>query len=128
MTHGKRQKMKIINYFVLTERYLSIWTLAKILTLLTGLLFFTSSCISLGKDFPVSHVPAIKIGQTTKSEVRKLFGSPWLSGNQDGELAWTYGNYDYSVFGEREAKDLVIQFDYNGVVTTFTFSTTDHKE
>ena len=128
MTHGKRQKMKIINYFVLTERYMSIWTLAKILTLLTGLLFFTSSCISLGKDFPVSHVPAIKIGQTTKSEVRKLFGSPWLSGNQDGELAWTYGNYDYSVFGEREAKDLVIQFDYNGVVTTFTFSTTDHKE
>jgi outer membrane protein assembly factor BamE (lipoprotein component of BamABCDE complex) len=119
--------MKIINYFVLTERYLSIWNLTKILTLFTGLLFF-SSCISLGKDFPVSHVPAIKIGQTTKSEVRKLFGSPWLSGNQDGELAWTYGNYDYSVFGEREAKDLVIQFDDNGVVTTYTFSTTEHKE
>ena len=40
----------------------------------------------------------------------------------------TYGNYDYSVFGEREAKDLVIQFDDNGVVTTYTFSTTEHKE
>ena len=120
--------MKIINYFVLTERYLSIWNLAKILTLLAGLLFFASSCISLGQDFPVSHVPAIKIGQTTKSEVRKLFGSPWLSGNHDGELAWTYGNYDYSVFGERKAKDLVVQFDDNGVVTTYTFSTTEHKE
>ena len=128
MTHGKRQKMRIINYFVLTERYLCIWTLAKILTLLTGLLIFTSSCISLGKDFPVSHVPAIKIGQTTKSEVRKLFGSPWLSGNQDGVLAWTYGNYNYSVFGDRKAKNLVIQFDDNGVVTTYTFSTTEHKE
>ena len=120
--------MKIINYFVLTERYLSIWNLAKILTLLAGLLFFASSCISLGQDFPVSHVPAINIGQTTKSEVRKLFGSPWLSGNLDGELAWTYGNYDYSVFGERKAKDLVVQFDDNGVVTTYTFSTTEHKE
>ena len=128
MIHGKRQKMKIINYYVLTERYLSIWNLAKILILLTGLLFFASSCISLGKDFPVYHVPAIKIGQTTKSEVRKLFGSPWLSGNQDAELAWTYGNYDYSVFGERKAKDLVVQFDDNGVVTTYTFSTTEHKE
>jgi outer membrane protein assembly factor BamE (lipoprotein component of BamABCDE complex) len=82
----------------------------------------------LRKDFPVPHVPAIKIGQTAKSEVRKLFGSPWLSGNQDGELAWTYGNYDYSVFGKRKAKDLVIQFDDNGVVTTYTFSTTEYKE
>ena len=120
--------MKIINYFVLTERYLSIWNLAKIFTLLTGSLLFASSCISLGKDFPVSHVPTIKIGQTTKSEVSKLFGSPWLSGNQDGELAWTYGNYDHSVFGERKAKDLVIQFDDNDLVTTYTFSTTEHKE
>jgi hypothetical protein len=128
MTYNKRYKMKIINHFVLTERDLSIWNLAKILTLLMGLLFFSSSCISLGQDFPVSNVPAINIGQTTKNEVRKLFGSPWLSGNQDGELAWTYGNYDYSVFGERKAKDMVIQFDDNGVVTTYTFSTTEHKE
>jgi outer membrane protein assembly factor BamE (lipoprotein component of BamABCDE complex) len=120
--------MKMINYFFSNERYLSNWNLAKILTLLTGLLFFASSCISLGKVFPVSHVPAIKIGKTTKSEVRRLFGSPWLSGKQDGELAWTYGNYDYSVFGERKAKDLVIQFDDNGVVKTYTFSTTEHKE
>ena len=120
--------MKIIKYFVLNEKDLNIQNLVKLFTLLTGLLFFASSCISLGKDFPESHVPAIKIGQTTKSEVRKLFGSPWLSGNQDGELAWTYGNYDYSVFGERKAKDLVIQFDDNGVVITFTFSSTEHKE
>ena len=120
--------MKIINHYDLTERYLSIWNLAKILTLLTGLLFLVSSCISLGENFPVSHVTTIKIGQTTRSEVRKLFGSPWLSGNQDGELAWTYGNYDYSVFGERQAKDLVVQFDDNGIVTTYTFSTTEHEE
>ena len=120
--------MKIINYLVLMERNLNIWNLAKTLTLLIGLLFFASSCITLGKDFPVSNVPAIKIGQTTKSKVRKLFGSPWLSGNQDGELAWTYGNYDYSIFGERKAKDLMIQFDDNGVVTTYTFSSTEHKD
>ena len=99
-----------------------------LLILVTGLIFFVSGCITLGKDFPVSNVPAIKIGQTKKSEIRKLFGAPWLSGNQDGELAWTYGNYDYSLFGERNAKDLVIQFDNNGVVTSYTFSTTEHTE
>ena len=119
--------MKIIN-FVMTEKYLNVVNLVKILTLLIGFILLTSSCISLGKAFPESHVPAIKIGQTTKSEVRKLFGSPWLSGNQDGELEWTYGNYDYSVFGERKAKNLVIQFDDNGVVTTYIFSSTEHKD
>ncbi len=101
---------------------------AKLLILFTGLTFFMSGCITLGKDFPVSNVPWIKIGETTKSEVRKLFGAPWLSGNQDGQLAWTYGNYDYSLFGEKKAKDLVIQFDDNGVVITYTFSTTEHNE
>jgi outer membrane protein assembly factor BamE (lipoprotein component of BamABCDE complex) len=107
---------------------LHLLSLSKFLLVLTGLLFFASACITLGKDFPVAYVPAIKIGQTSKSEVRKMFGSPWLSGNQDGELAWTYGNYDYSVFGDRKAKDLVIRFDENGVVTAYTFSTTEHNE
>jgi hypothetical protein len=120
--------MKIQNYFELAERCLCIRNFAKILIFSTGLLFFASACITLGKDFPVENVPAIKIGQTTKNEVRKMFGPPWLSGNQDDDLAWTYGNYDYSVFGERKANDLVVQFDDNGVVTTYTFSTTEHKE
>ena len=99
-----------------------------ILIVFTGMVLFTTGCMTLGKDFPVSSVSVIKIGQTTKNEVRKLFGSPWLSGIQDGKLAWTYGNYDYSLFGKRKAKDLVVQFDEKGVVTTYTFSTTDHNE
>ena len=101
---------------------------AIIFILLTAMSLFTSGCITLGKDFPVSNVSVIKIGQTTKNEIRKLFGSPWLSGIQNAELAWTYGNYDYSLFGKREAKDLVVQFDDKGIVTTYTFSTTDHNE
>ena len=95
---------------------------------LTVMSFFTSGCITLGKDFPASNVSVIKIGHTTKNEIRKLFGSPWLSGIQDGELAWTYGNYDYSLFGKRKAKDLVVQFNKKGIVSTYTFSTTDHNE
>ncbi|MBC8259441.1 MAG: outer membrane protein assembly factor BamE [SAR324 cluster bacterium] len=100
----------------------------KTLILLTIVIVFVSGCLTLGKNFPVSEVTGIKIGQTGKNEIRKMFGSPWLSGVQDGELAWTYGSYDYSLFGERKAKDLVIQFDKNGIVSTYTFSTTDHEE
>ena len=92
------------------------------------LILFVSGCITLGKDFPEANVSTILIGVTTKNEVRKLFGSPWLSGVHDGKPAWTYGIYDYSLFGERKAKDLVVQFDDSGKVSSFTYSTTDHNE
>ena len=120
--------MRLRYYQASSKRKIHLLNLTKFLALLIGLLFYASACITLGKDFPESNVPTIKVGQTTKSEVRKLFGSPWLSGNQDGDLAWTYGNYDYSVIGDRKAKDLVILFDDNGVVTSYTFSTTEHNE
>ena len=98
------------------------------LILISILILFVSGCITLGKEFPEANVSSITIGLTTKNEVRKLFGSPWLSGVQDGKLAWTYGSYDYSLFGERKAKDLVVQFNDQGKVSSFTYSTTDHDE
>ena len=96
--------------------------------LISMMVIFVSGCITLGKDFPEANVSSIAIGVTTKNEVRKFFGSPWLSGVQDGQPAWTYGSYDYSLFGERKAKDLVVQFDDKAKVSSFTFSTTDHDE
>ena len=98
------------------------------LILIAMMIMFVSGCITLGKDFPEANVSSITIGVTTKNEIRKFFGSPWLSGVQDGQPAWTYGSYDYSLFGERKAKDLVVQFDNKAKVLSFTFSTTDHDE
>ena len=98
------------------------------LIIISTMVIFVSGCITLGKDFPEANVSTISIGVTTKNEVRRLFGSPWLSGVQDGKPAWTYGIYDYSFFGERKAKDLIVQFDVRGKVSSFTYSTTDHNE
>ena len=98
------------------------------LILISMMIMFVSGCITLGKDFPEANVSSVTIGVTTKNEIRKLFGSPWLSGVQDGQPTWTYGSYDYSLFGERKAKDLVVQFDDKAKVSSFTFSTTDHNE
>ena len=98
------------------------------LILISILILFVSGCITLGKDFSEESVSSITIGVITKNEVRRLFGSPWLSGVQDGQPAWTYGSYDYSLFGERKAKDLVVKFDDKAQVSSFTFSTTDHDE
>ena len=98
------------------------------LILISMMIIFVSGCLTLGKDFSEANVSSITIGVTTKNEVRRLFGSPWLSGVQDGQPTWTYGSYDYSLFGERKAKDLVVQFDEKAKVSSFTFSTTDHDE
>ena len=98
------------------------------LILISMIITFVSGCITLGKDFPEANVPSITIGETTKNEIRNLFGSPWLSGVQDAHPAWTYGSYNYSLFGERKAKDLVVQFNDKAKVSSFTFSTTDHDE
>ena len=103
-------------------------TYVLLLILISTMMMFVSGCITLGKDFPEANVSTISIGVTTKNEVRILFGSPWLSGVQDGKPAWTYGIYDYSLFGEKKAKDMVVQFDDKGKVTSFTYSTTDHNE
>ena len=98
------------------------------LILISIMIIFVSGCITLGKDFPGANVSSITIGVTTKNEIHMLFGSPWLTGVQDGQPAWTYGSYDYSLFGERKAKDLVVQYNNQGKVSSFTFSTTDHDE
>ena len=120
--------MRNSSYFLPKVFSFDLLAFAKQSILSAGFVFFISGCLTLGKDFPKEHVSEIKIGQTNKSQIRKLFGPPWLSGSQDGKLAWTYGNYDYSLFGERKAKDMVVQFDKNGLVTSYTFSTTEHSE
>ena len=91
---------------------------------------FFSSCITLGNDFPHSNVKYIKTGKTTKDDIRKLFGSPWLSGINNGELSWTYGNYDYSLFGEKKAKDLQDMIDSLGKDNEEAMrkAVTDHAE
>ena len=121
-------KMKSMMIEVQSDfKILKLTYVLQLIVILT-MIIFVSGCITLGKDFPEAKVSSIAIGVTTKNEIRMLFGSPWLSGVQDGKPAWTYGSYNYSLFGERKAKDLVVQFDDRGKVSSFTYSTTDHNE
>ena len=99
-----------------------------ILSLTIAILLLTSGCASIGKDFPVTDVERIEIGKTTQKQVSELFGSPWRTGLESGQKTWTYGSYSYGLFQDKKAKDLVIRFDKSNVVTSYTFSTTDHDE
>jgi outer membrane protein assembly factor BamE (lipoprotein component of BamABCDE complex) len=106
---------------------LKAWSaLAPILTAM--LMLLPAGCATVGRDFPVDRVSDIRIGETTQNEVRAMFGSPWRVGIEDGQRMWTYGKYRYRAFGQASTQDLVIRFDGRGVVASYTFNTTDHRE
>ena len=97
-----------------------------ITTLMFVILLITiASCATVGRKFPAEAINKIQLGKTIKEDVNKIFGSPWRIGLEDGRRTWTYGYYKYRLFGESTTRDLVIRFDSNGVVSSYTFNTTD---
>lgn len=90
-----------------------------------ALLLLAAGCVSSGRDFPAAPIPALKPGATTQAQVREAFGEPWRTGLEDGQRTWTYGQYRYSLFGAAKARDLKLKFDANGVLTTYTYSSTE---
>ena len=85
-----------------------------------------SGCATIGRQFPVEMVPRLEIGKTTRTEVQQMFGTPWRTGLEDGKLTWTYGHYKYSMFGRARTRDLVVRFDSQNVVVSYTFNSTEN--
>lgn len=86
-----------------------------------------AACATAGKSFPEESVRDIRIGTTTKQDVLKTFGQPWRTGLEDGRETWTYGSYRYRAFRESVSSDLVIRFDQEGMVISYSYSTTNPK-
>ncbi len=87
-----------------------------------------SACATVGKEFPEEAIPQLVVDSTTKADVKAIFGSPWRVGSESGLTTWTYGLYKYSVFSPENTKDLVIRFNKDGTVASYTFNTTAHRE
>ena len=111
-----------MSLFRLPVQFSAFKRLLSALVLVFGILQI-NGCATIGQDFPNSRVSDIKIGQTTQQQVREMFGLPWRMGIEDGRNTWTYGRYRYSLFADDETKDLVIRFDNQGVVRSYTFNT-----
>jgi len=86
--------------------------------------FVVSGCLTVGRDFPDQPVTQIQIGRTDQAELRRLFGEPFRTGVEDGQQTWTYGYYRYSAFGATKTRDLVLRFDPQGVVQSYSYNTT----
>lgn len=91
---------------------------------LSGSITLLSGCVTVGHEFPAGQVSSIKIGTTTQNEITNLFGTPWRTGVENGLQTWTYGDYSYSLLGESNSEDLVIRFNKNNVVSSYTFNST----
>lgn len=89
-----------------------------ILTLFGALCLPATGCMpTVGRAFPVYKVRQIEIDKTTKAEVRQMFGEPWRTGLENGKRTWTYGEY-----GVNLSRDLVIRFNDQNVVKSYSFS------
>lgn len=100
----------------------------KVSLFLAVLLLMASSCATVGRKFPVDPVSQIQIGETTQQDINAIFGTPWRTGLEDGRKTWTYGYYKYRLFGTTTTRDLVIRFDADGRVYSYTFNTSDVGE
>ncbi|TPQ24269.1 outer membrane protein assembly factor BamE [Methylomonas sp. HW2-6] len=110
------------NHFIkLNPRTLTLTSLLLVSALSTTQL---TGCFTVGQEFAANHVPEIKIGQTRKQDITEMFGTPWRTGMEDGKPTWTYGIYKYALFGGTDSQDLLIRFDPQGIVRSYTFSTT----
>jgi outer membrane protein assembly factor BamE (lipoprotein component of BamABCDE complex) len=87
-----------------------------------------AGCMTVGRDFPAGNVSKLRIGSTSREQVRELFGEPWRTGVEDGQRTWTYGRYRYALLGTTQTRDLVVRFDEQGVVASYTFNSTDPKD
>jgi outer membrane protein assembly factor BamE (lipoprotein component of BamABCDE complex) len=83
------------------------------------------ACVTVGRDFPAQNVAKLQIGTTTQEQVKALFGTPWRTGSEDGQLTWTYGHYRYALLGTTHTRDLVVRFDARDVVASYTFNSTN---
>ena len=80
-----------------------------------------AGCATAGKDFNVRMVPQIQLHQTTRAQIEQMFGPPWRTGVEDGKQTWSYGTYKYGM-GDTQSRDLVVRFDKNGTVVSYTFN------
>ncbi len=78
-------------------------------------------CVTRGQDFS-SDISWIQKGKTTQTDVEKYLGSPASVGSSGGVATWTYGYYDYRLFGESKTKELKFYWAPDTKVQDFSFN------
>jgi len=81
--------------------------------------------MTLGRSFPTDPIAGMRVGTTTRDNVRAAFGEPYRMGVEDGDPTWTYLLYRFSAFGSERTRDLYVRFDAAGKVKSYAFNTNE---
>jgi len=91
---------------------------------LTALILLAGyGCISVGRPFSSDDLSWIIKDQTTKDDIYYELGEPFRVGVDSEKLTWTYGYYKYYLIGSTRTKDLIVYFNKDGTVHSYTFNT-----
>lgn len=94
-----------------------------IFALLAGFLLL-GGCATVGQPYAEENISQIRVGETTRNDIRELFGTPWRTGVENGQETWTYGHYRYRLLGSEQTTDLVVRFNEQGRVASYTYNRT----
>ncbi|HTB22329.1 MAG TPA: hypothetical protein VK914_06460 [bacterium] len=100
----------------------------QVFSLAAGLCLLCGACATLGAPFAFPGPDGIVAGKTTKSELIAEFGAPSRVGYDNGRQKWAYAYYHYSVFGPALVKNLDVVFGPDGVVSSYTYESSDSAE
>lgn len=92
--------------------------------LLIALAASLAGCVTVGRPFDLGQVPSITAGKTTQADLKAKFGEPIRTGSDSGDPSWTYLHYHLSLFNQPQTDDLVVRFNADGTVKSYTFNTT----
>jgi len=87
-----------------------------------------SGCVTAGQNFRSGDLSWIVVNKTSQDEIQRALGEPFRVGVDSGSRTWTYGYYRYRLFGQTHTKDLVIEFNREGKVSSYTFNTNFPEE
>ncbi len=85
-----------------------------------ALSFVQVGCVTRGADFS-SDISWVAKGKTSQADVEKYLGAPNSVGNSGGTPTWTYGYYDYRLFGDSKTKELKFYWQ-DSKVQDFSFN------
>lgn len=85
--------------------------------------FVLPACMTVGANFPSEDFSWIVKGETTRADAQRILGEPFRVGVDSGQPTWTYGYYRYRLVGPTYTKDLVLYFNRDGTVSSFSFNT-----
>jgi hypothetical protein len=87
-----------------------------------------AGCVTVGRDFDTTHANDIRAAEHDKSQITSWFGAPRFTTRFDRNAKgcverWRYEYATATVGSSGRAKALVVDFDTNGRVCDYAFST-----